>query len=257
MKRGTPEHPKTEHLAILLQIPVAQAVGHLEMLFHFTGRYSPQGDIGRWPDAMVATRCGWSDDAEPFIAAMVEAGWIERNETHRLVVHDWPEHAEDTVRKALEARGLTFWDGSAARSNHSRTPRESFASQSPPPSRAEPSPALPRLSEPTPSLEGGSVGAAVAGRDDHEFTERVRERCNSALRKLPRMKKRSDRSLLWKVCALAERSEISEDDLDDSIEAVTHGNGKQNPWAYFSACLKTRIGDDRFKALLAREDEPP
>jgi hypothetical protein len=47
MKRGTPEHPKTAHLMAALSIPRPYAVGILELLWHFTARYAPRGDVGR------------------------------------------------------------------------------------------------------------------------------------------------------------------------------------------------------------------
>ncbi len=119
MKRGTPEHPKTKMLAALLDVPLAQAVGHLEMLFHWTAKYARAGDIGRWPDEVIAEGCGWQGDPARFIEALLNAkgagsrGWIEERPGHRLVVHDWSEHADDCTKKVLDKRGEVFADGTA------------------------------------------------------------------------------------------------------------------------------------------------
>lgn len=117
MKRGTPDHPKTEMLAELLGVCVAQAVGHMEMLWHFAAKHSPAGDIGRWPDSMIAKRAGWNGDPQQFVGALEAAkgagrhGWIEKHRSHRLVLHDWHEHAEESVKKWLANHDEKFWNG--------------------------------------------------------------------------------------------------------------------------------------------------
>ena len=49
MKRGTPDHPKVAKLASMIGLPIPWAlpytVGLLEMLWHFTAKFAPRGDI--------------------------------------------------------------------------------------------------------------------------------------------------------------------------------------------------------------------
>ena len=121
MKRGTPEHPKTEMLASLLGIPVAHAVGLLEMLWHFTAKFSPDGDLSRWDESVIAKKSGWDGDAHKFIEALCNANggiggcaFLERT-ANALCVHDWPEHCDDAVHMLLARAGRPFADGSIPR----------------------------------------------------------------------------------------------------------------------------------------------
>lgn len=118
MKRGTPDHPKTLMLAALLKVNRAQAVGHIELMFHFAADYAKDGAIGKWPDSMIAQKCGWDGEPETFMAALAgargssNAGWIDADTVHRWIIHDWSEHADDAVQKYLAEHGLRFADGS-------------------------------------------------------------------------------------------------------------------------------------------------
>lgn len=112
MKRGTPDHPKTKRLARLLcDGDLAQACGLLELLWHFTARYAPDGGIGSFEDAEIADAAKWSGDITKFIHAMTESGWLDQHDEARLVVHDWPDHADDSVHMALVRARKVFADG--------------------------------------------------------------------------------------------------------------------------------------------------
>ncbi len=108
MKRGTPRHPKVSHLAEILAIKLYAAVGILEMLWHFAAEFCPQGDIGRYEDRRIAAAVSWSGRSDKLIDALVTAHWIDRDSTHRLVVHDWHIHADDAVKKRLERAKKPF-----------------------------------------------------------------------------------------------------------------------------------------------------
>lgn len=109
MKRGTIQHPKTGMLAEALAVPHLMAVGILESLWHWTATYAWRGDIGRWSDAVI--RQGVGHDDERLIPALIETGWIDEDATHRLVVHDWADHADEAVRKRLARAGEQFVGG--------------------------------------------------------------------------------------------------------------------------------------------------
>lgn len=117
MKRGTPDHPKTLHLAQLLDEPHYCAVGILEMLWHFTARYAPQGDIGKYTDDLIAKRVGWEDDPALLLDGLIAAGWVERVEDGaiRLAIHDWDEHSDEAADKWLAEHGELYWNGTKPR----------------------------------------------------------------------------------------------------------------------------------------------
>lgn len=127
MKRGTPDHPKVASLAQLLNIPIYSAVGLLELLWHFTARYAPQGDIGKHSDKAIAKALYWQKrpgrtviPAEFIpnsgrittelwlISSLIRAEFMDISPKYRLVVHDWSDHADEAVRKFLSRHSLDF-----------------------------------------------------------------------------------------------------------------------------------------------------
>lgn len=105
MKRGGPTHPKTFNLAELLGIRRAHAVGILELLFHFTAQYAPEGDVGRYSDKRIAAAVDWHGSPVKLVSALVEARWLDPHPTARLAVHDWAEHADRTTLQKLRHNG--------------------------------------------------------------------------------------------------------------------------------------------------------
>lgn len=108
MKRGTPRNPKVTQLAGELGIGRATAVGILELLWHFTAEFAHAGDVGRWDDASIALALCWDGDSTKLIQALVKCGWLDECPCHRLRVHDWNDHADQTVRRVLSKRGQGF-----------------------------------------------------------------------------------------------------------------------------------------------------
>jgi hypothetical protein len=111
VKRGTPEHPKVDALCEILGIGRAQAVGHLELLWHFAAKYAIQGNVGKWPDTLIASRCGAASEngqAERFVAALTDARWLDRCAKERLVIHDWEDHCDQSVKKTLANNNLSI-----------------------------------------------------------------------------------------------------------------------------------------------------
>lgn len=108
VKRGGPQHPKTMRLALQCKLPVYAAVGLLEMLFHFTAQYAPAGDIGKFTDEEIERAVGWDGEAGRFVDGLLTAQYVEHHDTHRLVVHQWHEHADQAVQRVLARRGENF-----------------------------------------------------------------------------------------------------------------------------------------------------
>lgn len=114
-------HPKTRKLARLLAISVAQAVGHLHLLWHFAVEYARDGELVPRHDLEdIAAGALWEGAAQDFLTALVESGFVDSTgATH--VLHDWHHHGgkavyayEDRARAGVlgnhrrwhEARGI-------------------------------------------------------------------------------------------------------------------------------------------------------
>lgn len=108
MKRGTPEHPKMKRLARALDINRAWAVGLLESLWHWASKFSPQGDIGKHDDIDIADGCFWNGEPSKLISSLISCGWIDEDNHHRLLIHDWHHHCDESVRKLLNRSKLPF-----------------------------------------------------------------------------------------------------------------------------------------------------
>ena len=91
-----------------MDIPLWQAVGLLESLWHLTARECPAGDIGKLSDEDIALAIDYRGDESAMIEALVQCGWIERSQEFRLVVHDWDQHADDAVHVRLARARLFF-----------------------------------------------------------------------------------------------------------------------------------------------------
>ena len=146
MKRATLSHPKTKRLARRLKVPRPHALGILAMLWDWTGEYAPQGDVGRHDDEDIAEAVDWPDDqAEALVTALVDCGWLDRHPEHRLIVHDYHDHAEEWIRRRNQRSGMEFVtrrDGVATPSSQCQ-PGVATAPQ-------HPAPPTPRLAPPTP-----------------------------------------------------------------------------------------------------------
>lgn len=101
MKKGTPRHPKTYNLADRLKVPLYAAAGILEMLWHVAGQQTPQGDIGSLSDAAIAEGVAWKKSPVALVEALAESRWFDRSKDHRFILHDWPDHCEESVIKKL------------------------------------------------------------------------------------------------------------------------------------------------------------
>lgn len=104
MKVGTLNHLKTKRLKRRLNIPLYQTVGLLETLWQITTESADAGDIGRFSDEDIALALEWEGDPGELVAAMVETGWLDHDPVHRLVVHDWLDHAPEFIKERVRKR---------------------------------------------------------------------------------------------------------------------------------------------------------
>lgn len=112
MKKGTPRHPKVKRLARRLLVDLPHAVGLLEMLWHYTAEFYPAGDVGRATDDDIHEAVNWNNKKrQSFVKALVAEGFLDENADCRLIVHDWANHAEDSVHLKLSRQFKYFADG--------------------------------------------------------------------------------------------------------------------------------------------------
>lgn len=108
--RAVIDHPKFANLKTRINRSKYQTLGILETLWHFTGRYTPQGNIGKYSNSEIESWIEWDGEPDTLIQALIETRWIDINETHRLIVHDWKEHADNTTKIHLKRQKLPFID---------------------------------------------------------------------------------------------------------------------------------------------------
>jgi hypothetical protein len=106
--RAVPEHPKFARLKRTLKVPKWGALGLLESLWHFTGKFTPHGDLGKYPDAEIEAWLEWEGEPGALISALITCGWIDEDKDHRLLVHDWHQHADDATKLAVKRSKRTF-----------------------------------------------------------------------------------------------------------------------------------------------------
>lgn len=111
MKRGTFRHPKTGDLAAALGITRLEAFGLLGALMEWISEYAPAGDVGRWTDETIAKAVDWPGAPGGLVDGLCRAHWFDLHPEHRLVVHQWPQHAEDWVHRRLAREGRRFATG--------------------------------------------------------------------------------------------------------------------------------------------------
>lgn len=91
-----------------------EAVGLLESMWLMTQVSAPSGDIGRFANEDIAAWLEWSGDADELVNCLTECGWLDPHPVHRLVVHDWKEHAPNHVKGAMAKHGKQFAEDTPA-----------------------------------------------------------------------------------------------------------------------------------------------
>ena len=100
--QGLAKHPKTLKLSRLLKVHIAQAVGHLHFFWWWALDYAQDGDLSKCDVEDIAVAANWPGDAEEFVSAMCDAGFLDRDESGKLSIHDWYEYAGRLIEKRAE-----------------------------------------------------------------------------------------------------------------------------------------------------------
>lgn len=252
MKRGAPDHPKTKALAKRLGLRRWQVVGVLECLWHFTAAFAKRGDIGKWTDCEIAAALEWEGNCTELIQALVDTHWLDRCDEFRLLVHDWTDHADQTVGRSEEVKKLGF--ASMQLANASKLQHAHLNTKVLLASRAE----AEAEALPSQGPRSGAVGGAVCGGGDLNEAdwEEVRLRARRFVGIIPAKDKR-DREIVLKACALVGRG-FPEDWVEEAREA-TQKKKPNRPGAYFTDILMRKCSEanGNFKAILASITVPP
>lgn len=107
------------------------SVGLLERLWHATAVGAIRGDIGKFDNELIAEMVGWQLPADNLIAVLIECGWLDECGIHRLVVHDWNQHAPKHV-KANVAKAGGFHSPAPKEPPKGEPPKEPPQGSSPP-----------------------------------------------------------------------------------------------------------------------------
>jgi len=232
-KRGILEHPKTIELAALLDLPECYAVGILECLWHHVARYFPCGEITGLKPSILARSIRYPGEPQALWEALQATGFLETLDG-RTFVHDWSEHADNSVHQLLKKRGELFADGhepftraQVRNAGRSQTVCERFTNGS-------------RLPEPKPKPEP---------EPEPEPTRRA-QGCARAQR---RTRAREDPPNGADVpSALSPGGEPPGDPFQDEPEREPEPTGKREPWEddwlRFLALYPKRSGDRGVKA---------
>lgn len=133
MKSGAPNHRKMKEFAAeafdrlsgrglggSVQLPMCLTIanGTMERLWRYAGEYLQDGNVSAIRPILLAQELGWEPgDAEWLLETMVKVGFLDRVERPGvgtiLVIHDWYEHAEDNIHRALARKRARFADGRA------------------------------------------------------------------------------------------------------------------------------------------------
>jgi hypothetical protein len=124
VKRECLNHPKLKLLARDLGMPVCFVRGIVESIWIVTAINFPRGDIGRMTDEEIGVATDYPGDATLLIESMVNRRLLDRHDEHRLIVHDWHEHADDAVHYKLARAGLTFANGDSSKRKSPEKPKK-------------------------------------------------------------------------------------------------------------------------------------
>lgn len=109
-KRGVLDHEKTIMLADCLGIVEPFALGVLEAFWQWVAKFRPSGDLTTTQPALMARSIRYVADPQHLWESLIRCRWIDR-EGEQLRVHDWADHAEDSVHMRLARALQPFADG--------------------------------------------------------------------------------------------------------------------------------------------------
>lgn len=113
MKEEAIECKKMYRLARLLRVEHAHAVGLMEMFWRGVRQDAPDGSLRGIDAVEIAIWCKWQGDSEALLSALASAKWVDASARHQWLVHDWPQHCENSVHTRMAKERRWFADGTA------------------------------------------------------------------------------------------------------------------------------------------------
>jgi hypothetical protein len=111
MKNNTIDLVKFKRLQRYLGENIRSVVGLLEMLWMATQKNCPAGDIGKFSNEEIAILVDYDGNPDALIEYLVSTRFLDEHPDHRLVVHDWHEHAPNWVKAQLIRTSKGFATG--------------------------------------------------------------------------------------------------------------------------------------------------
>lgn len=250
MKRETLRHPKTLDLAARLGVERPAALGFLTLLWDFTAEYAIQGDVGKWPNAVIASACDYRADPDSFVEALVKSKWLDEDTMHRVVIHDWPHHCERWVKLKMGKLKLTFLQCYGPIEDSPDDSIEPSIERSPSRDRTEPN-------QSNPLIPDGRLGGRAVELEEIQVDAPLWTQCLPLMDRISKIVgggkslKDSDRELCAKSAIVAVRL-FGEPWLDDVLKDMKERREPpQRPWGYFKGAIAksaARAGNDYYAA---------
>lgn len=230
MKAETPAHIKTKKLKLVLKLPLYQVAGILELLWNFAVNCADDGGVGRYSNEDIAAYLEWEGDPDELVAALVHCRWLDEDQEHRLVIHDWederPYYVDERIRKREERQ--------EAKKRRTRPQRNSESSGhvQEDAGRVRQNPGQ---SDPTKPINSNQTKPnSIERRLNLEAIEELKPSVAEIFRKTGYT---GDGGLtFWKAAALMKSGEIPWD-VVETVSALTRKNASDNPPAYFRRTL--------------------
>lgn len=99
-------------LAEELGIMEPYVVGILEVFWHWVAKYHPHGEITGIRPTLMARAMRYTEDPKRLLDSLAVCGFLDHLPDGKVLVHDWSEHADNSVHQLLKKRHELFADGS-------------------------------------------------------------------------------------------------------------------------------------------------
>jgi hypothetical protein len=110
VKADTESKLKFKQLQRRLGLALWQCRGLLDTLWKFARDNAPDGNIGRYSAEEIAVGIDWQESPSDLVNVLVATKWADRVDG-KLLIHDWPDHCEDSVHRQLARARLYFANG--------------------------------------------------------------------------------------------------------------------------------------------------
>ena len=108
MPASITQSPATHMVASELRIHRLQVVGHLLSLYRWAMEFAPDGEVGRFPDSMLAYAAEWTGQPSRFVDALTshngEERYLESGQVSRLRLTNWDEIGGKLFKKRVYNR---------------------------------------------------------------------------------------------------------------------------------------------------------